>query len=86
MMAPLPTDRAFWADDGFGEIVRVRHSPDDTGFAPCAMFAPLDDGDDYDGEPLIWGRDITDWDDDRDALSARLMEAENAAAEGRSNG
>lgn len=70
---PLPLDRAFWADDGYGEIVRVRYSPDLTGYAPCAMFAPLDDDDGYGGdEPLIWATDITDWDDDRDALAARI--------------
>ncbi len=71
-MRPLPRDRAFWADNGYGEIVRVRHSPDLTGYAPHAMFAPLDEGDTYDGEPLIGADEITDWDDDREALAARI--------------
>lgn len=72
-MASLPSDRPFWCDNGYGEVVRVEYSPDDTGFAPCAMYAPLDDGDDYYGEPLIWATEITDWDDDRAALEARVM-------------
>lgn len=71
--ATLPRDRAFWADNGYGEIVRLRYANDDC--APWAVFDQCDER----GDPIhggdtrqIWADEITDWDDDREALAARI--------------
>jgi hypothetical protein len=70
---PLPRDRAYWADTGYGEIVRVRYAADSC--APWPHFDQCDDGDAAisDGDTRQIGSDeITDWDDDRGALASRV--------------
>ena len=71
--APLPRDRAFWADNGYGEIVRLRFADDSC--APWAHFDQCDESDQpiQDGDTRQIGSDeITDWDDDRQSLAARV--------------
>jgi hypothetical protein len=79
---PLPLDRPFWADNGYGEIVRLRFDP--LSCAPWDHFDQCEDDDQpiSDGETRQIGCDeITDWDDDRQALSARIDSAYPASAE-----
>ena len=77
---PLPTDRAFWADDGYGEIVFIRFAETD---APWPHFAQVEDDGEHQAPdvPLFDGREIPDWDDDRAALAARLEASFIAASE-----